>query len=149
MTIESNDEEEKPRGLFDIFKSLSQTKDSIDSDIENYNAFMMNRCFAKYPDTIFLANEMDKFSAYLSSEIQRDFYLYAVNSKARFAKWYKPIPPLETINYLISSLEISREEALVYLDLFSEEEKKNLLPKKGGLIEGEKKKNKRQTKSTK
>jgi hypothetical protein len=135
------EKEEKPRGLFDVLNSLSKTKEMKDGDLGIYDCFMANKYFSKFPDTIFLSNEMNSFPD-MDKETQMDFYLSATVPRARFAKWFKPPPSEEMISFIIKSLKVSKREALSYLELLSPEERENILPSKGGLVSSK-------TKSTK
>lgn len=142
QTSEIKEEEKKikSRDIFDVFKSLSQTKEIFPGDEEIYNAFLINRIFAKFPDTLFLANEMNTLSN-LTIEQQMDFYKTATVSKSRFAKWFKAPPDVEQVALLMKKLQVSKSEATIYLDLLTEEDRINLNPKIGGI--GNKKKNKK------
>lgn len=126
------EKEEKPRGLFDVLNSLSKTKEMKDGDLGLYDSFMANKYFSKFPDTIFLANEMNSFPD-MDKEMQMDFYLSATVPRARFAKWFKPPPSEEVISFIIKSLKVSKRESISYLELLTPQEKENILPSKGGL----------------
>ena len=75
---------------FDVVSSLSQSKKRvIDSSNESdYNAFMVNRAFSYYPDTIMHAQEMNR-NHHVDGLLQHDYYMQAIRPKKRFSKWFK------------------------------------------------------------
>ena len=56
--------------------------------MDGYNAFLTNLSFSQRNDTIFYANEMNKYHA-LGDKEQFDFYYHAMPKKKYFAKWAK------------------------------------------------------------
>ena len=66
--------------FFDLFNDISNHGDYLDNYFtvnkelpKEYNAYMMNKAFANFPDTIFIANELNKYSN-LPDEMQWRFY---------------------------------------------------------------------------
>lgn len=82
--------------MADLFKeilpSILQTKKYAlltDQDEKSYPAFMVNRALSQYPDTVLIANEMNRFSN-LDNKLKYDFYLNIVRAAKRpYAKWHK------------------------------------------------------------
>ena len=58
-----------------------------------YNSFLVNRSLSYFSDTVYFANEMNKYH-HLDSKLQFHFLLNIVRKRKRFSKWVKP----ETIN---------------------------------------------------
>lgn len=131
--------EEKPRNIFDVFNSISKSKKLENGDMELYTPYLMNRIFSKHPDTLFIANELNVYTE-LSNEMQCDLYLYAIIPKTRFAKWFKPEPSAEELNYIQTSLEVSKKKSKEYLDLLDDLDKSSLKLSKGGITSGSKSK---------
>jgi len=57
-------------------------------DEQVYQPFLINRSLSYFPDTLFLANEMN-IAHRLPVRLQYSFYLHSVRPKKRFAKWIK------------------------------------------------------------
>lgn len=129
----SLDEEKKPRNIFDVFNGLSKTKKLEPGDMDLYQPFMINKIFAKFPDCVFLANELNTLPE-LPNEMQKDLYLYATIPKTRFAKWFKPLPNPDELKFIQTSLEVSKTKAISYLELLNDQDKESLKLSKGGMI---------------
>lgn len=56
--------------------------------MDGYNAFITNLSFSQRNDTIFYANEMNKYHG-LGDKEQFDFYYHSLPKKRYFAKWAK------------------------------------------------------------
>ena len=79
--------------IFDVAKNINKKdghiilKDNLDVDM---NVFMLNKIFSKTQDTIFLANEVNRFSMSDDKQMIYDFYYYAVpKSNYRYGSWDK------------------------------------------------------------
>jgi hypothetical protein len=82
---------------YDLFKdyvpAISSTKiklmDSVDEQWQKeYNAFMVNRNFSNYQDTILYANEMNKYPL-LDNKLQFDYLINTIRPRKRFSPWEK------------------------------------------------------------
>jgi hypothetical protein len=79
---------------FDFIKDISHVKenimkDDVDSEIEKqYNAFIVNRGFSYFMDTVIYANEMNIRSG-VDAKLQFDFLINTVRQKKRYSKWHK------------------------------------------------------------
>lgn len=80
---------------FDFINSASETKLDLVKTAEmpeqiekQYNAFIINRGFSLYEDTILHANEMNKHPG-LYKDAQYKYYLGALRPRKRFNKWPK------------------------------------------------------------
>lgn len=102
--------------FFDLFNDISNHGDYLDNYFtvnkelpKEYNAYMMNKAFANFPDTIFIANEINKYS-YLPDEMQWRFYKNLVLKKKRFSKWFKSLEEKEPIELLAKMFNCSVKE---------------------------------------
>jgi len=75
--------------------AVSLTKEDLIGDSDNpeltekqYNAYIINRGFANFQDTILHANEMNQ-RANLFDRAQFDYYRGALRKRKRFSKWPK------------------------------------------------------------
>ena len=102
-------------------EDLFETRGYAASD---YNAFIVNRQFSYFPDTIFIANAANQLSN-APSKSQFDFYRFLVDPRRRYAKWGKPVKH-EYLEILMKTYEISLNKALDIIDLFSKEELEEL-----------------------
>jgi len=77
--------------LFDIVNDISHLKNNTIVDPEwnkNYVPFVINRNFAKFPDTLAQANMMNMYH-HLDKDMQYYFYINSVSKRKRFAKSHK------------------------------------------------------------
>lgn len=82
---------------FDFIKAASSSKEDLIHDHEvftpeeaekQYNAFIVNRGFSYFADTILHANEMNRLPG-LEGAPQFSYYLGALRRGKRFSKWHK------------------------------------------------------------
>mgnify|MGYP006162024281 FL=1 len=82
---------------YDLFKdyvpAISHNKKKLmDTEDEhwekNYNAYLINRNFSNYQDTILYANEMNIHNT-ADKKLQFDYLLNSVRSRKRFSPWHK------------------------------------------------------------
>lgn len=106
---------------FDFLKSINNTKENlIDKDSENakyYNSFVINRSLSYFPDTIYFANEMNRFHQ-LDAELQYSFLLNIIRKKNRFSKWNKA-DDINNLNIIKSYFGYNDEKARQVLPLLS------------------------------
>jgi len=78
---------------FEFVNSININKNHMmDADplVERqYNAFMVNRSLSYFPDTIFMANQMN-INHHIDGRMQYDYLFYSVPAKRRYSKWHKP-----------------------------------------------------------
>ena len=61
----------------------------VDDDCEKaYNSFMVNRGLSYFPDTIIIANEMNKHHQ-IDNKLQYQFLINMIRKRKRFSKWAK------------------------------------------------------------
>jgi len=88
---------------FEYLNSINYTKqDIMHDDIaeKSYNAFMTNRTLSYFQDTIFFANEMNRYH-HLDKKLQFHFLINIVRKRKRFSKWDKP--------ELVSDIDVVKE----------------------------------------
>lgn len=82
---------------YDLFKdyipAISHTKKRLmDSDDEqwekNYQAYLVNKNYSNFQDTILYANEMNKYHN-LDNKLQFDYLLNSIRPRKRFSPWHK------------------------------------------------------------
>ena len=120
---------------FDFLNSINMTKKDLmeDPDTEKqYVPFVVNRSLSYFPDTVAIANEMNKYH-HLDSRLQYQFLINMIRKRKRFSKWVKP----ELENDLESVKEYygySNEKARQVLPLLSPSQLQQLKEKvnKGG-----------------
>lgn len=111
---------EKPLSPFDFLNSINDSKIdimSIDTDNEKlYNSFMVNRSLSYFPDTVFMANEMNRFH-HLDSKLQYHFFINIVRKRKRFSKWSKAenINNIEAVKEYFGYSDSKAKQALTIL----------------------------------
>lgn len=115
--------------FFDFLNSINDHKrDLIKEDPhseKDYNAFMINRGLSMFADTIMYANEMNKSSG-IDKKWQYHFYLNGIPRKKRFSKWPKKQPTPDVLSLIMREYNYSEQKALAVLDLFSDEQLKQI-----------------------
>lgn len=97
---------------FDYLNAINQTKKDImvdDLAEKDYNSFMVNRGLSYFPDTVLLANEMNRCH-HVDSRLQFDFLINTIRSKKRFSKWLKP-DAIEALDAIKEYYGYSNEKA--------------------------------------
>lgn len=78
---------------FDYLNSINDTKKDImvdDQAEKQYNAYIINHSLSYFPDTVLLANEMNRYH-HLDKHLQFSFLINTVRKRKRFAKWMKQV----------------------------------------------------------
>jgi len=125
--------------FYDYVNAINTGKDIMtgtDNDElaeKGYNAFMVNRQFSYFPDTIFVANEMNA-NPQLEKKLCFSFYINIVRPKKRFARWAKTEhgDDLEAVSTYFG---YSYEKANQIMDILSSQQIETIKKKleKGGL----------------
>ena len=79
---------------FTFINSINYTKKDImvdDITEKGYIPFIVNRTLSYFPDTVLMANEMNKYP-HLDKLLQFQFLINIVRKRKRFSKWLKPTP---------------------------------------------------------
>ena len=77
---------------FDFLNTINSTKVDLMEDPDNeklYTSFVVNRSLSYFPDTVAIANEMNRYH-HIDSKLQYHFLLNIVRKRKRFSKWDKP-----------------------------------------------------------
>jgi len=91
---------------------------------KEYNAYIVNRGFSFFDDTILHANEMNQ-RAHLFPRAQFDYYRSVLRPRKRFSKWHKADKDkdLDTIQHVYSC---NRTVAKLFLKALSKEDLKKV-----------------------
>ncbi len=90
----------------------------VDPDMEKkYVPFMVNRSLSYFPDTVYMANEMNRYH-HLDSKLQFQFLLNIVRKRKRFSKWVKPETD-NSVDVIKEYYGYSNEKAIQILPLLS------------------------------
>jgi len=84
---------------------------SSDPSVENdYQPFVVNKCFSYYQDTVQFANEMNMFP-FLDKKMQYDFLFHTIRKRKRYGvKWVKP-EVNEDVALIIQLFKYNRDKA--------------------------------------
>lgn len=140
--IITEDEQDIKITLFDCFRDISEHGKLIKTYIEehnemppSYDTFMMMVFFSAFPDTIFLANELNKNytkEANNQAEAQYNFLYNTVTPKKRFYKNYRNKDDLTVVSVLAKYYKCSIREIQKNAPVFTKSEldeiKKELIP---------------------
>ena len=124
---------------FEFIKAASQSKKDLIGNNDypemaekQYNAFIINRGFSYFQDTILHANEMNQ-RAHLFDRAQFDYYRGALRTRNRFSKWHKAEKNGD-LDVIQEVYQCSRIIAKMYLKALSSDQMKEVHTKlaKGG-----------------
>jgi len=124
---------------FEFIKAASQSKKDLIGDNDypemaekQYTAFIVNRGFSYFEDTILHANEMNQ-RAHLFDRAQFDYYRGALRTRNRFSKWHKAEKNGD-LDVIQEVYQCSRTIAKMYLKALSSDQMKEVHLKlaKGG-----------------
>lgn len=108
---------------FEYVNSITYNKKDVmldDYDENKYPAFLINRALSLYPDTIFHANEMNRFSN-LDNRLQYDYLLHSIRKKKRYSKWPKKLDNND-INLVSEYYQVNNNLASKFLEILSKEQ---------------------------
>lgn len=132
---EQDGEQEEKIGIFDLFDDISQHGNFIENYYKihgevpkEYNVYMMNRIFANFPDTVLLANEMNKYYD-IPVEMHWRFLKNAVTKRKRYSKWFKNMTELEPIEMLAKYYGCSVREMQKNINFMPKEKQHEILNK--------------------
>ena len=97
---------------FDYLTAINQTKQNVmvdDLTEKDYNPFMVNRGLSYFPDTVLLANEMNRCH-HVDNRLQFDFLINTIRKQKRFSKWMKP-DAIEALDAIKEYYGYSNEKA--------------------------------------
>lgn len=112
---------------FDFMNAVSFSKEELIKDNENpaliekqYNAYIINKGFTNFEDTILHANEMN-MRPHLFSAAQFDYYKGALRKRKRFSKWPKAEKSVD-LDAIQQVYQCNRTIAKLYLKALSQED---------------------------
>ena len=103
--------------LSDWLNSINFGKNDLIENIDNYSPFIINKAMSGYIDTLFFANELNRFH-FLDKDIQYKYYLKVIKKKKRFAPWLKSEGD-DNISAIKEYYNYSDKKAKAVLDLLS------------------------------
>jgi|TARA_B100001094_G_C18174936_1_gene797371 hypothetical protein len=116
---------------FDFMNAVSFTKADIIKDNDNpeliekqYNAYIVNRGFTNFEDTILHANEMNQRHE-LFPAAQFDYYRAVLRKRKRFSKWPKADKDIN-LDAIQEVYQCNRTVAKQYLKVLNEEQLKDV-----------------------
>jgi len=103
--------------LSDWLNSINFGKNDLIENIDNYSPFIINKAMSGYIDTLFFANELNRFH-FLDKDIQYKYYLKVIKKKRRYAPWLKSTGD-DNISAIKEYYNYSDKKAKAVLDLLS------------------------------
>ena len=116
---------------FDFMTAASFTKEDIIGTADNpeliekqYNAYIINRGFANFEDTILHANEMNQRHGVFAAA-QFDYYRSVLRKRKRFSKWPKADKSVD-LDAIQQVYQCNRTVAKMYLKALSKAQMKEV-----------------------
>ena len=133
-TVEEDEQVEKV-SIFKIFEDISEKGNFLESYYQlhgdlpkEYNVYMLNRICANFPDTLLLANEMNKYYD-VPDEIHWRFLKNTVSKRKRYSKWFKNLTEMEPIEMLAKYYGCSVREMQKNINFMTKEKQLEILHK--------------------
>ena len=105
-----------------------EKKNLLDTDDEmwekKYPPFIINKCLAPFPDTIFKVNEMNKHHQ-LDKKLQFDFLLNSLRTRKRFTPWLKASKQ-KNLEYVKEYYGYNNEKAKSALKILNDDQIKTI-----------------------
>ena len=105
-----------------------EKKNLLDTDDEmwekKYPPFIVNKCLAPFPDTIFLVNEMNKHH-HLDKKLQFDFLLNSLRTRKRYTPWLKASKQ-KNLEYVKEYYGYNNEKAKSALKILNDDQIKTI-----------------------
>lgn len=121
---------EEKVGLFDYINAIN-SKNYNYSDGSEYVPYVVNTAFSYFPDTVFIANEINKF-ANVDKKQHYDFLFHMVKKGKRYSKWHKKAKS-DDIAMISDYYNISLVEAETYAVLMTKEQLEKMKNMYGGV----------------
>jgi hypothetical protein len=105
---------------FEIVKAVTHTKENLMVDVhaeKGYAPYMVNRALSFFADTVFQANEMNRYY-HLDNKLQFDYLLNNIRPRKRWSQWLKP-EKIDNIDIVKEYYEFSNEKAKNALEILS------------------------------
>lgn len=120
---------------FEYLTSINYSKDDImvdDIAEKQYNSFVVNRSLSYFPDTVALANELNRLH-HTDNKLQYHFLINSIRKRKRFSKWDKPelVNDIEVVKEYYGYSNEKARQALTLLSANQIEELKKKVSKGG------------------
>lgn len=97
-------------------KINTKTWDDLNSLVEEYNPYIINKIFSNTSDSVLFANEMNRCWG-LPKEMQLAFYAHGLPKKKRYGKWHKNQDDKQSLELIQEYFGYSRRKAKDVLTL--------------------------------
>ena len=111
----------KKKSPFDYIKNIS--KNEYPTTMEGYSSWIVNSSLSMRKDTVFYANEINKYH-HLPDQMQFDFYYHSLGGNNLFAKWLKA-PQVDTESIKVY-YDVSNRVAEMYSRVINDNQKKQI-----------------------
>ncbi len=111
---------------FDFVNDITYGKKDIFSEETQraYVPFIINRALSYFPDTVLYANDMNLVH-FLDKYVQYKYFLHAIPSRRRFAKWGKKVNDEDVVS-VSRVYQLNLSKAAEILPTLSEEQLKTI-----------------------
>jgi hypothetical protein len=121
---------------FDFLNSINYDKTYLFGDPQaekDYVPFLINKGLSYFHDTVFYANEMNRYNQ-IPKQWQYDFLFNSIIKKKRFSKWHKKDPSVDDLAAVKEYYKYSDEKAIEALSILTKEQVQQIKQKmdKGG-----------------
>lgn len=113
--------------VFDIVNNISNSRARLDftDEVDKlYNQYIINLAFSYYPDTVLIADELNKHKT-LTNKQHYEIMFTLVNKKKRFSKWVKT-KKHDDVKLISDYYQISNRKALEIIRFFSDSDLNNI-----------------------
>ena len=114
--------------IWDYIKSINNKDYIWDERLSDkeYNKYIVNMAFSYYPDTIFFANELNKYPD-MSNKQHYDFLYFGIPKRNRWSKWLKSLEKKDIIAELAFHYNVSYNEMIKIMKIVKTEELKEMI----------------------
>lgn len=106
---------------FEFVKSINEKEYLYEEvDKKSYSAYIINKALSFFSDTIFLANEINKYGGCDPSQ-HYDFLYHSVPKRRRYSKWFKS-NKYDVVDLLCEHYNLRQERALEIVNVLSDSE---------------------------
>lgn len=113
--------------VFSFVKSINEHQYNFEKEFDKsiYNTYVITQAFSYFPDTIFLANEMNLYPG-ISNEMHYDFLFYTIPKKKRFSQWFK-LKKHNQATFLSEWFNVRYDKAVEIMNALGEEKVSKLI----------------------
>lgn len=125
LIVEKTEEVIKPKkkNPFDYVRDIGDKK--YPDEFTGYSSWLVNSGFSQRKDTVFAANELNKYHQ-LGDREQFDFYYYSLPKRKYFAKWAKA-EQSKNIPAIMSYYGIGPQKATEYEHVLKKEQIESII----------------------